>query len=213
MNFRKYSNPIKTPFFVFLVVAAVLQLQITPCYADLDSYVKRYKHVRISSAQLKKLSEYEHFIHYFSGFSFFRPRYKVSPEFIKALVLAESNCNPYAVSPKDALGLGQIIYSTGKKAARDLYESGRSFRYVNSETLKDLEKEDLFNPAVNILLTCYLISKYNYRFGGKLDLVVSAWNAGENVDSLKIGLPAPYSETYNLIGKVNGYFVYLLKLR
>jgi len=181
--------------------------------ADLSSAVEKYKHIKITSGQLQKLRKYDHLIRYFSSFSFFRPRYKVSPDFIRALILAESNCNPFAVSSQKAYGLGQIIHSTGKKAARDLYNTKTNFRYINTYTLKNLSKEDLFDPAINILLTCYLISKYNYRFNGRLDLVVSAWNAGENVDSLKIGLPAPYSETHNLIAKVNAYYLHLIKLR
>ncbi len=180
---------------------------------ELSTYVRKYNDIKISREQLYRIEKFNHLIQYFSSFSYFRPRYKVSPDFIKALILAESAANENAVSPKNALGLGQIIHPTGKKAARDLYLSGRKFRYLNNQKLKNLQAEDLFDPAINILLTCYLISKYNYRFDGKLDLVVSAWNAGENVDSLKIGMPPPYSETYNLIGKVNGYYLYLLKLR
>lgn len=198
-----------------LTLAFVLTLLLPPTdnYAALDEYVDKYRKISISGQQLRKLQRYSHLIHYFSNFSFFRPRYKVSPDFVKALILAESGCDRHAVSPKNALGLGQILHSTGREAARDLYNTGRRFRYINRQTLKNLRKEDLFDPAVNILITCYLISKYNYRFNGKLDLVVSAWNAGENIDSLKIGRPAPYSETHNLIGKVNGYYVYLLRLR
>ena len=74
-----------------------------------------------------------------------------------------------------------------------------------------MSQNDLFDPAINILLTCYLVAKYNYKFDGKLDLVVSAWNAGENTDSLNYGLHAPYQETENLIGKINAYYIYLLK--
>jgi len=60
-------------------------------------------------------------------------------------------------------------------------------------------------------LTCVLISKYNYLYDGKIELVLSAWNAGENVAPLKNKLPVNYQETENLIGKVNGYFLYFLK--
>lgn len=181
--------------------------------ARLSTYVEKYKDVRISRNQLLKLSKYDHLIHYFSNFAFFRPRYKVSPEFIRALILAESNCNPHAVSAKNALGLGQIIPTTGRQAAKELYALKIDFRYIDNHKLQNLRSEDLFDPAINILLTCYLISKYNHKFNGKLDLVVSAWNAGENIDSLKFGKPAPYGETHNLIGKVNGYFIHLLRLR
>ncbi len=205
---------------MFRILISLITLGITiqllclsSANAELSSYVRKYNDVKISQTQLKKIARYSHLINYFSSFSYFRPRYKVSPDFIKALILAESGANPYAVSEKNALGLGQILHSTGRQAAKDLFISGRKFRYLNNYKLQDLQAEDLFDPAINILLTCYLISKYNYRFDGKLDLVVSAWNAGENVDSLKIGMPAPYSETHNLIGKVNGYYLYLLKLR
>jgi soluble lytic murein transglycosylase-like protein len=79
--------------------------------------------------------------------------------------------------------------------------------------LKNLQPDDLFDPAVNILLACYLISRYNHRFKGRLDLVITAWNAGENTNSLSQGRHAPYQETENLIGKVNAYYVYLLRHR
>ncbi len=203
----------KRILFIFLLLLSIVPIIPNSSHADLSSAVEKHKNEKITNEQLLKLRKYNHLIRYFSGFSFFRPRYKVSPDFIRALILAESNCNTFAVSPKNAIGLGQIIHSTAKKAARDLYNTRITFRYINVAKLKNLRKEDLFDPAINILLTCYLISKYNYRFNGRLDLVVSAWNAGENVDSLKIGLPAPYSETHNLIGRVNAYYLHLLKLR
>ncbi len=130
-------------------------------------------------------------INYFCSFSFFKPRHRVSPDFIKALSLAESRCDPPAVSSKNALGLGQIIHSTGKEVAREIYNTHREYRYVDRDRLQNLAKEDLFDLAINTLITRYLISQYNMRFDGKLDLVISAWNAGENIDSLKIGKPAP----------------------
>lgn len=198
---------------LYMIGMALFLGQAHASHADLSKYVDKYTAITVSRAQLQDLSRLSHFITYFSSISFFRPRYKVSPDFIKALILAESNCDQYAVSSDNAMGLGQILYSTGKKAAQDIYNSGRTFRYIDRNDLKTLHPDDLFNPAINILLTCYLISKYNHNFNGKLELVVSAWNAGENVDSLKYGLPAPYSETHNLIGKINGYYISLLKLR
>lgn len=181
--------------------------------ADLSNYVTKYKGVTISQEDLLKLNEYEHLIEYFCDFSFFRPNHKISPDFIKALILAESGGNPRAVSSKKALGLSQIILPTGRRAATEIFKSRLPYQYIDMDKLINLKEEHLFDPATNILLTCYLISKYNFLYEGKLDLVISAWNAGENIDSLKEGKPAPYSETHNLIGKVNGYYVYLLKMR
>jgi len=125
--------------------------------------------------------------------------------------VAESGVNPEAISKKKALGLGQILLATGRQAGKELSQSKTNFKYASKSRLNNLDRKDLFDPAINILLTCYLISKYNYKFNGRLDLVVSAWNAGENTNSLSRGQHAPYEETENLIGKVNGYYTFLLK--
>ena len=191
----------------FLIFSLVLTHN---CSADLTAALNKHASITINRDNLGKLKRYDHLIKYFSSFSYFVPNHRVSPDFIRALILAESNVNPRAVSHKDAIGLGQIIPSTGKAAARELAGSATTFRYVKETTLENLQRKDLFDPAVNILLTCYLISKYNYKFNGKLDLVVSAWNAGENTTSLQYGNHAPYQETENLIGKINGYYLYLL---
>ncbi len=178
---------------------------------SLENSVRKYKNHVVSQEGLDKLAKFDHLIRYFSSFAYFVPRHKVSPDFIRALILAESSANPKAVSNRDALGLGQIILTTGSQAAKELSQSTTHFRYVSKKKLANLNKNDLLDPAVNILLTCYLISKYNYRFNGKIDLVLTAWNAGENTESLTYGRHAPYRETEDLIGKVNAYFVFLLK--
>ncbi len=172
-------------------------------------YVQKYSQVKISNKQARKLSKYNHLIDYFSSFAFFKEKHKVNPDFIRALILAESNVNPKAKSNKNARGLSQIIFETGRLAAKEISRKQIHFRYVTRRQLLKLTPDDLYDPAVNILLACYLIAKYNYNFDGKLELVVSAWNAGAN--SISNNRPPQYKETLNLIGKVNGYFVYLLK--
>lgn len=193
-------------YLAFLVWCCTL----TPGRADLHTYVKKYQSTAVSETALLKLQQYDHLIDYFTGFNYFLPNHRVSSDFIRALILAESGADPRAVSPKNALGLGQILLATGREAGQELYKSPTHFRYVPKSTLKNISRQDLFDPATNILLTCYLIAKYNYKFSGKLELVLSAWNAGEYTESLASGRHAPYSETQNLIGKVNGYYLYLL---
>jgi peptidoglycan lytic transglycosylase len=185
----------------------------TSAAVPLQHALNKYKDNKISRQSLKRLAPYNRLISYYSQFTFFQPQHKVSPDFIRALILAESSGDPHAISTKGALGLGQIIYSTGKQAAKELSSSQFTFRHIKRETLAHLQEEDLFNPAINILLTFYLISKYNYKFNGKLDLVLSAWNAGENLVILKKGRPAPYQETHNFIGKVNAYYIDLIQKR
>lgn len=206
------KNIFLTLFFLF---SPSFFLVISPVSVDAEitSYVNKYRNTSVTKAQLQRINRYNHLIQYFSSFSYFVPRHKVSPDFIRALILAESNAKPRAVSNKNAQGLGQILYSTGKQAAFELSKSSVHFNYVSKSTLRNLTQEDLFDPATNILLTCYLIAKYNYKFEGKLELVLSAWNAGEYTDSLSDMKHAPYKETENLIGKVNGYYLYLIRNR
>jgi soluble lytic murein transglycosylase-like protein len=204
-NQRLITYCLLTLFFVLVTVA--------PTCGSLQSSVRKYKNSVVSRNAIAKLARYDHLIRYFSGLSYFVPKHKVSPNFIRALILAESGANHRAVSKKNAMGLGQIILTTGEQAGKELARSQTNFRYVSKSKLRNLNKNDLFEPAINILLTCYLVAKYNYKFDGKLELVVSAWNAGENTKSLSRGRHAPYKETENLIGKVNAYYVYLLKNR
>lgn len=182
-------------------------------WCSLNSSVQKYKNSEVNQAELRELARYDHLIRYFSNFAYFVPKHKVSPDFVRALILAESGANSKAVSKKEALGLGQIILPTGRQAAKELSKSRTRFKYVSMSKLSNLVRTDLFDPATNILLTCYLIAKYNHKFNGRIELVVSAWNAGEYTKSLSYGKHAPYRETENLIGKVNAYYIYLLKNR
>jgi peptidoglycan lytic transglycosylase len=178
---------------------------------QLTESLEKYKGTQVTASALMRLRPFNKYINYYSQFTFFRARHKVSPDFIRALILAESDANPQAISNKGAMGLGQIIYTTGKQAAIELSRSQFQFQNVSKNKLRNLKKSDLLDPEINILLTCYLISKYNYKFQGKLELVITAWNAGEYQKELIKGKAAPYRETQNLIGKVNSYYIDLLR--
>jgi len=179
-------------------------------WADLGEYLAKNRYQPITRRQLSSLSRYDHLITYFTGFSYFLPHHKVSPNFVRALILAESGGNPLAVSNRNARGLGQLLLPTARRAGRELAGSRTVFRHVSRKQLADLKSEDLHDPAVNILLTCYLVAKYNYRFDGRLELVLSAWNAGEHTPSLAYGRHTDYEETKELIGRVNSYYRFLL---
>jgi soluble lytic murein transglycosylase-like protein len=196
---------------VLLVCMLAAVCRCGPAAASLQKYIKKHKGIEVSQKQRERLAEYDELINYFCSFAYFVPGHKVNPDFIRALILAESNGRPDALSNKNARGLTQIIYSTGKQAARALQAKEIDFRYISRERLEQLRPDDLYDPAVNILLACYLVAKYNYQHKGKLDLVVSAWNAGEH--SITDNRPPQYRETLNHIAKVNGYFLYLLRNR
>lgn len=177
----------------------------------LETQVRKYSQVRISKAQTDALKEFDHLIRYFSGIAYFRPHHTVSADFIRALILAESNGDPLAISSKDARGLGQIIPATGRQAGVELAKGPLTFHHVSRDRLRNLTATDLHDPAVNILLACYLVAKYNAMFDGRLDLVVAAWNAGPG--SIVDHHPPRYRETLDLIGKVNGYYLSFLHLQ
>lgn len=198
---------------VLLVLVSWTILGVGNARASLRAAVERYSGIDINNGALGKLAVFDEYIRYFSGFSYFQKRHKVSPDFIRALILAESGADPMAISERNARGLGQILYPTAVRAGKELSASFPAFRHVSHRTLRNLREDDLHDPAVNILLTCYLIAKYNHKFSGRLDLVVSAWNAGEFTESLATGRHAPYRETEELIGKINAYYLYLLKTR
>lgn len=162
---------------------------------------------------VERVAGYAKLIRYFTTVPYIAEGYLVHPDFIRALIVAESAGDPRALSHRGAYGLCQLTYPTARAAARDLLRSGLRLRHLDAARLRDLQPEDLYDPAVNIGLACYLIARYNRRFAGRLDLVVTAWNAGEHYPSLQFHRPAELAETRGLIVAVNRYFHYFLAAR
>ena len=105
-------------------------------------------------------------------------RNNLPPEFVAAVVEAESDFRPKLVSNKNALGLMQIIPETGRLMGAD----------------------NLFNPNENIAAgTKYLRYLFD-RFGDE-KVVLAAYNAGEgNVERFG-GIP-PFPETLSYLQRV-----------
>lgn len=207
------ENEMKISRIVLLVVIGLLLLQPTSIQAQdgLLHFVNKYQRVKINKSLHKRLARHRHLINYFSSLYFVKPRHHVNPDFLSALIIAESSVDPKARSNKDARGLTQLLFSTARQAAMELAETGYPFRYVSHAQLRNLKPNDLYDPAINLLIASYLIAKYNHQYQGRIELVVSAWNAG--CGSIVNNTPPRYLETMDLIGKVNGYYVALLKQR
>ncbi|MGB5156464.1 transglycosylase SLT domain-containing protein [Desulfobacterium sp. N47] len=110
-------------------------------------------------------------------------KHGVSFPLLKAVIKAESDFDPNAVSSAGALGLMQIM----------------------PENVKAFNMKDPFDPGENILAGTRYFKKLLERFDGKLDLALAAYNAGPGtVDSCK-GIP-PYKETEDYIERVMKYF-------
>ena len=110
-------------------------------------------------------------------------RYGVAFPLLKAIIKAESDFDPYAVSRKGATGLMQIM----------------------PENFEPLGLEDPFDPWQNINAGARYFKQMYDRFKGKLALSLAAYNAGPTaVDRYKT-IP-PYEETEEYVRRVLKYY-------
>lgn len=214
---KKSLQNTKAACFILLILALAVPglLSAQPHFQRSESallpvYLERHAHERPPKSTQERLKKFEKYIDYFTSLSYSRDGVRVDANFIRALVSAESAANPYAVSNKNAIGLSQITIETGRIAARELYKTKYDFKHIDEEDLKDLQKSDLYDPAINLLICCYLIDKYSSDYNGSLALIISAWNAGPGAIKQYRGYP-PYDETLTLIARVNAYFKHYMK--
>lgn len=107
------------------------------------------------------------------------PRYGIRPRLALAIALAESNLNPVALSPKNAMGVMQLIPST---AAR-------------FNVRKPLDPEDNIRGGL-----AYLRWLLAY-FEGDIALAAAGYNAGEGAVERFRGVP-PYRETRRYVERI-----------
>jgi len=87
-------------------------------------------------------------------------RYRVPPALLFAIIHAESNFDPHAVSHKGAVGLMQLMPATARWMA------------------PGVSRRQLFDPALNIELGARYLRYLANRYGGDAEKILIAWNAG-----------------------------------
>jgi soluble lytic murein transglycosylase-like protein len=176
-------------------------LLIPPLYADIYVYVdnngvlhftnvptsSRNYRVYLKERPKKNLASnltdfYDHVI------SDASKRHRVSFSLLKALIKAESDFNPRAVSSAGARGLMQLM----------------------PENIKTLKIKNPFDPRENIMGGAQYLKQLIDRFGGKLPLALAAYNAGPGAVEQYRRIP-PFKETQDFVQEVMKYYALLNK--
>jgi soluble lytic murein transglycosylase-like protein len=106
-------------------------------------------------------------------------RHQVDTALVKAVIRAESDFVPYAVSPKGAQGLMQLMPATAR--LRNVWR--------------------VFEPRENVEGGVSHLRYLLDRYGGNLRLALAAYNAGEKAVDAHGGVP-PYPETVEYLSRV-----------
>ncbi len=182
----------KTSLFYIKIVLLVFMFFVSALdiWADIYKYVDKNGVVHLTnmpttrdySIALKEKGDSERERRYEGTIKKLCSKYNVEIPLIKAVVKAESDFNPLAVSKKGAVGLMQLM----------------------PEKAEELKVSDPFDPYENLDGGIRHIRGLLDRFDGDITLVLAAYNAGENLVMRRRQIP-PFKETRDYIKKVLRY--------
>lgn len=110
-------------------------------------------------------------------------KYELEKELVKAVIKAESDFDPQAISKKGAVGLMQLLPKTA-------YSMG---------------VDNISDPHLNVDTGCKLLKRLLNKFNGDIELSLAAYNAGETAVNKYKGMP-PFKETIDYVQKVIWYY-------
>ncbi len=140
----------------------------------------RYKRVYVDASRLRNVlseKELEPVITRHSR------HHRLHPALVRAVIKAESDFDPLAVSRAGAIGLMQLMPQTAVR----------------------MDVRDLYDPEQNVAGGTKYLRQLLDRFHGDLPLALAAYNAGEHVVDRYQELP-PIDETRRYVGRVLKYY-------
>jgi len=166
----------------------------------------RVLHEYVAVPSENSLKEYDNaqLIKYKDMIEQYSAMYGLDPAFVTATIFVESSFIETAESDVGAIGLMQLMPSTG------MWIAGKV-------GIEDYRIEMLTDPDVNIHLGCWYLSYLLDKFDGNLDTVTAAYNAGPRrveewlLDKRyspdgKTLTYIPYEETRNHVERVNRHY-------
>lgn len=138
----------------------------------------RYKRYGRSGSNVRpKHSPYDHYIREASS------QFGVTYPLLKAIVRAESDFNPKAVSSKGAVGLMQIM----------------------PQNFKRLNLKNPYDPRQNVMAGAKYFRSLLNRYDGRIKMALAAYNAGPTAVEHYQKIP-PYPETQAYVVKVMRFY-------
>ena len=177
---------------IFILIASVLSV-----HADIYMYIDDNGVMHFTNAPTSNEHDYKVYIKertsistkfhstdkYDEFISDASREFDVDSRLLKAMIKAESDFDPRAISRKGAMGLMQIM----------------------PENFKMLKLKNPFDPWQNIRAGAQYFKKLYERFNGKLALSLAAYNAGPTAVDRYKNIP-PYQETEQYVRRVLRYY-------
>ena len=116
-------------------------------------------------------------------------QHRLDPLLVKAVMLTESANRRWAISPKGAMGLMQLMPATARR-----------FGVANA-----------YDPGQNVAGGARYLRWLLDRFGGNVTLALAGYNAGEGAVDRHGGIP-PYRETQNYVRTVRSAHQWLSRM-
>jgi len=186
-------------FSKIFVLSAIIMMSaiVSPVHADIYMYIDDNGVMHFTNAPTSNQHEYKVYIKertsistrfqatdkYDKLISNASKEFDLDSRLLKAMIKAESDFDPRAISRKGAMGLMQIM----------------------PENFEMLNLENPFDPWQNIRAGAQYFKKLYKRFNGKLALSLAAYNAGPTAVDRYKNIP-PYQETEEYVRRVLRYY-------